>query len=418
MKFIAYPFSKVSLAFWVMYSSSVFATENVSEIGGVIVTASGSAQQLKNAPASVTVINQQQLKNQPATNLIDMLKDVPSVAISGSGVNKQDIALRGLPADYTLILVDGKRQNSRESRLNGNGGFESGFIPPIGAISRIEVVRGPMSSLYGSDAMGGVVNIITKEASKEWTGAFSLGGTLQENDNAGSGYDSSFFLSGPIIANKLGVQAYGGGNFRQEDKFVGGFNKNNNKNINTKLTFTPTEKQTLIFEMGRNVQKKSETAGKSLALQTCRAGSCTQNSNVTTVASRNHWSLSYLVDWDILRSELSVYQEKARRQLEYVTGYNSRQPEITNTVVDAKFMLPIQKHFLVFGGQYQHGKLSDDSVKSVNQVTNPRTGATRSTADFTLTTNKAIQKSVFLEDEIIMKNMVRIGILEVMWYIT
>lgn len=400
MKFTLSAFSKISLALWAIYNIPALAAEEAAALGEIVVTASGSAQQLKNAPASVTVINQQQLKNQPANNLTEMLKDVPGVGTSGSNVNKQDIALRGLPADYTLILVDGKRQNTRESRPNGNGGFEGGFIPPVGAISRIEVVRGPMSSLYGSDAMGGVVNIITKEATKEWTGTFSLGGSVQEKSEAGNGYDGSFFLSGPIVTDKLGIQLYGGGNFRQEDEFVGGFNKNNNKNINTKLTFTPTEKQKFVFDLGRNVQKKTETAGKSLALQTCRGNSCTQNRDFTTVATRNHWGVSYFADWDAIRSELRVYQEKARRQLEYVTGYENRQPEITNTVVDAKFMLPLQKHFFVFGGQYQHAKLADDSVQSVTQVTNPRTGATRSTANFALTNNKAIQKSLFLEDEI------------------
>ena len=61
-------------------------------------------------------------------------------------INKK-LLLRGLPGEYTLILVDGRRQNSRESRPNGSGGYEGGFIPPADAIERIEVIRGPMSSL-------------------------------------------------------------------------------------------------------------------------------------------------------------------------------------------------------------------------------------------------------------------------------
>src|SRR3546814_10078892 len=70
-------------------------------------------------------------------------------------------------ASYTLILVDGKRVSTRETQTNGSTGTDQSWVPPLEAIERIEVVRGPMSSLYGSDAMGGVVNIITRKVPKE-----------------------------------------------------------------------------------------------------------------------------------------------------------------------------------------------------------------------------------------------------------
>src|SRR5690606_8924719 len=120
--------------------------------------------------------------------------------------SKSDISIRGLSGDYTLLLVNGRRQNTRESRPNGSGGFEAGFMPPLAAIERIEVVRGPMSSLYGSDAMGGIVNVITKDFTPEWTGSLSAGGILQESSDAGNTANSSFFLSGPLVDNKLGIQ--------------------------------------------------------------------------------------------------------------------------------------------------------------------------------------------------------------------
>lgn len=130
-------------------------------------------------------MNKEQLKQHPSNRLEEALQDIPGVNVSGSNVNKSDISIRGLPADYTLIMVDGRRQNTRESRPNGNGGFEGAFIPPVNAIERIEVVRGPMSSLYGSDAMGGVVNIITKNVTKEWTGSASVGFTAHDKSTFG-----------------------------------------------------------------------------------------------------------------------------------------------------------------------------------------------------------------------------------------
>lgn len=201
--------------------SSFSATAADNKTDTMVVSASGFSQQLRDAPASVTVISADQLQNKPVRDLADAVKDVEGVSIVGAA-NKQDINIRGLPGEYTLILVDGRRQNSRESRPNGSGGFEAGFMPPVEAIERIEVIRGPMSSLYGSDAMGGVINIITKKVTNEWHGSVTTGAIIQENSDSGNSTDGNFYLSGPLIQDKLGLQLYGGGNYRQEDKILEG----------------------------------------------------------------------------------------------------------------------------------------------------------------------------------------------------
>lgn len=223
----------------------------------MIVSASGYSQQLRDAPASITVISKEQLQNKPVRDLADAVKDVEGVSIVGSA-NKQDINIRGLPGEYTLILVDGRRQNSRESRPNGSGGFEAGFMPPVEAIERIEVIRGPMSSLYGSDAMGGVINIITKKVTNEWHGNVAIGGILQENSESGDSTDGNFYLSGPLVNDKLGLQLYGGGDYRQEDKITDGHNKRDNRSLTAKLTFTPLDNQTFLLEAGRTTKNVTE----------------------------------------------------------------------------------------------------------------------------------------------------------------
>lgn len=371
-------------------SLPAFAQEDPDKM---IVTASGYSQQLRDAPASITVISKEQLQNKPVRDLADAVKDVEGVSIVGSA-NKQDINIRGLPGEYTLILVDGRRQNSRESRPNGSGGFEAGFMPPVEAIERIEVIRGPMSSLYGSDAMGGVINIITKKVTNEWHGNVALGGILQENRDSGDSTDGNFYLSGPLINDKLGLQLYGGGDYRQEDKITEGHNKRDNRSLTAKLTFTPLENQTFLLEAGRTTQEHTSTPGKSFAEYTMRGESKQKNTKTEIHNDRNHFALTYKGDWDLFNTELSVYQEQTKRNTksevkdsagDYHFVYEARVPEITNTVVDGKVVAFLPDNILTVGGQFQHARLKDTSA----------TGK-KTTEDTTL---RAEQYAFFLEDE-------------------
>ena len=94
------------------------------------------------------------------------LRDVEGIDVGLEASDKNGratISMRGLPSEYTLVLIDGRRQsNVGQLYPNNFGGGQFAYLPPLDAIERIEVVRGPMSTLYGSDAMGGVINIITR----------------------------------------------------------------------------------------------------------------------------------------------------------------------------------------------------------------------------------------------------------------
>ncbi len=173
----------------------------------LVVTASATEQNVKDAPASISVITQQDLQRKPVQNLKDVLRDVPGVQLTNEGDNRKGVSIRGLSSSYTLILVDGKRVNSRNAVFRHND-FDLNWIP-VDAIERIEVVRGPMSSLYGSDALGGVVNIITKKIGQKWTGTLSADTTIQEHRDRGDTYNGQFFTSGPLIDGVLGMKAYG-----------------------------------------------------------------------------------------------------------------------------------------------------------------------------------------------------------------
>ncbi len=149
------------------------ADASTKDLDTVVVTASGNQQWIKDAPASISVISREDIERQPVPDLATLLSRVPGVTGGLSAVGEQSkIKLRGMPSNYTLVLVDGKRMGSSAATnyRPDLGRQDLNWISPD-QIERIEVVRGPMSSLYGSDAMGGVINIITKRIGDDWNGS-------------------------------------------------------------------------------------------------------------------------------------------------------------------------------------------------------------------------------------------------------
>jgi outer membrane receptor for ferrienterochelin and colicins len=136
----------------------------------IVVTASGSAVTLRDAPASVTVLTQEDIERTPAQDLGDLLATVEGITVGRAG-NAEHRADPRPRERYTLFLVDGKRVTSAPNLFRGND-FDSGWVP-LDAIDHIEIVRGPMSSFYGSDAIGGVINIITKPVADEMAGSLT-----------------------------------------------------------------------------------------------------------------------------------------------------------------------------------------------------------------------------------------------------
>ncbi|WDL69340.1 TonB-dependent receptor [Helicobacter winghamensis] len=164
-----------------------------------VVSASGFEQDIKEAPASISVISKDEILNRPIRDLGDIVQEVPGVSTMVGKTGATTIQMRGMASKYTLILVDGKRVNM-DSGFDGNG-FDStsGFIPPTSMIERVEVIRGPASTLYGSDAMGGVINIITKKNADKFTGSVAFETRLQEHhDTWGNLYGVNSSVFAPI----------------------------------------------------------------------------------------------------------------------------------------------------------------------------------------------------------------------------
>lgn len=332
----------------------------------VVVSATGFEQNLRDAPASVSVIPREEIEKNAFHDLTDALRTVQGVAVTGTA-DKQDIFIRGLPGEYTLILVDGKRQSTREARTNGSSGFEQSFIPPASAIERIEVVRGPMSSLYGSDAMGGVINIITRKVPEKWTGSFTLDGTANQHSEYGNTAQGSYYVGGPIAPNVVGMQLWGRGLGREEDDIISGTPKKKEADITGKVTVTPNENHDLTFEAGHTKLRRYSTVGHNIERteNISRRPVNTYNTN-----DRDHWSVGYTGRFGWTTGEFSLQQETAQRtnyswdDATHDYAANLRSPEIRNTVFDGKFTTPFElfgNHTLVTGGQFNKGVLTDQN---------------------------------------------------------
>lgn len=268
------PFSRSLLACSVFAVSSVALANETIDFGNVVVSASGFEQKITDAPASISVVSNEDLKKKRYNNLAQALDDVEGIDVKQSTgkTGGLEISMRGMPSDYTLVLIDGRRQKPAGNVTpNGFSDTSTSFMPPMSAIERIEVIRGPMSTLYGSDAMGGVINIITKKVNSEWSGSVTVDHTFQENRDFGDTSNTSFYASGPVVEDLLGLTVRGSFFDRQESDLTYGSGVNVSKrgpspvagqnfNLGARVNFTPSDNHdfALDFEKGRQRYKNND----------------------------------------------------------------------------------------------------------------------------------------------------------------
>ena len=149
----------------------VSGSQNMDEI---VVTATRLETPGREVGSSITVITAEQIREQGKTTVADVLRSIPSLTVAQSGGPGQvaSVFLRGAKSEHTLVLIDGVEMNDPSSTGRG---FDFGKLT-VSNIERIEIVRGPQSTLYGSDAMGGVINIITKKGTGGFSGFLSASG--------------------------------------------------------------------------------------------------------------------------------------------------------------------------------------------------------------------------------------------------
>ena len=221
-------------------SAPAFAeTAALAEGGGdtIIVTASRSEQPLSETGRSITVIDEDQIERTQSTTVTDLLRGVPGVTFSRNGGigTSTSVFIRGADSTHTVALIDGVKLNDPSSP---GGGFNFGNLL-TGNISRIEVLRGSQSVIWGSQAMGGVINTVTREPTDD----------LSINARAEYGYRESGNVvgnvsgrSGPVAAS-VGAGYYHSEGISAFNEDRGGEERDGHRNFgaNGKVEITLTD---------------------------------------------------------------------------------------------------------------------------------------------------------------------------------
>lgn len=157
-------------------------TASAPQLDEMVVTANRMATPIDNTVTSVEVITQQDIEHQGTADLVTLLRDVAGVDVARTGGlgSQTSIFMRGGNSNHVLVLVDGVRVASTNTSRYG---FEN---MPLAQIERIEIIRGPRAALWGSDAVGGVIQIFTKQT-QGFSGSISLGAFQTKGIQAGFG---------------------------------------------------------------------------------------------------------------------------------------------------------------------------------------------------------------------------------------
>lgn len=347
------------------------------ELEEVVVTAAGFEQRIEQAPASITLISRAQIEEIRAVSLVEILADVVGVDV-GAPVGKtggQTINIRGMGSDYTLVLIDGRRQNPAGNVTpNGFGETSTSFLPPVGAIERVEVVRGPVATLYGSDAMGGVVNIITRKVGDAWTGTGTAHYTLQGDDAFGAIWGGNLYVAGPLIPDRVGLAVRGSWSEREASSLtfeqvggaqapVTGFGRSSTANeiwsLGGRLSFDlhPDHDLWLDVDTGRQWYDNSKGQMGTLGVAGGYGPALEFNRDQQVLA--HDWRLPF----GVLESTLSRNTTEKRGRivpaLVPVTGGQSRTVESTSLIFDTKLHSQWRDHAFTVGGQYWDAEMID-----------------------------------------------------------
>lgn len=215
MKFYGIVFCLVVLC----QAQGAFGQEDTTRLEDLVVTATRSDMSLEEVGSSVTVITADDLERQQKRLVLDALREVPGLDVirNGGPGGATMVAIRGAKAEQTLVLIDGSRVNDPSTIGNS---FDFANLTTDN-IERIEILRGPQSTLYGSDAIGGVINIITRRGEGRLQGTVSIEGgsfaTVREQATISGGLEKLDYSLGLSRLDTGGISSAGKNYGNRED---------------------------------------------------------------------------------------------------------------------------------------------------------------------------------------------------------
>lgn len=192
----------------VVWGGTAFAAEDLQEFAleDMVVTATRTESKMVDVPVNTTVISAEKIADRHYLGVADVLKDVPGATVMDTGVGayEKKVVLNG--DERVLVLVDGKRVNIDMGTMS-RASYDLNQMPDVSLIERIEVVKGHGGALYGSDAVGGVVNIITKKVDHSY-GKVSMGFGSHQARDAKAMYTIKEGKTGVMVAASKYKQGY------------------------------------------------------------------------------------------------------------------------------------------------------------------------------------------------------------------
>lgn len=359
----------------------------------IVVSASGAEQFVAEAPASITVLTREELQREQITSLADALRGVQGINVNAldardGKTGNQSISLRGLPRDYTLVLIDGVRQNPAATVApNSFSDSQSVFMPPIAAIERIEIIRGPMSTLYGADALGGVVNIITRKPGQEWTGSVNLSHTFQNHSEYGGKSLLEGYASGALGDERLTGQFFTrlyersashleipGTTLSLTDNRTMGQNPvaADAQTFGTRFQFDANSQHQLSLAYYHNRQSYNNDIGQMGRIRRDADGRLRDGYDTELGFKRDQWVAEYraLLDFGVWHTQYAYdAMETTGRTIAENAGYadrtgSARELKLSTQLLNSRLMIPVGDHTLTFGGQFLDPRFKDDLIGS------------------------------------------------------
>ncbi|MFC3394230.1 TonB-dependent receptor domain-containing protein [Brenneria rubrifaciens] len=348
---------------------AVAPAENATDDETIVVTATQTKHTALSAPASVSVVTRADLEKMAVNNISDAVKKLPGINLNPSTTyGRQEIKIRGMRADYTLLLVNGRRINARETLASNMGNDFDLSSVPVSAIDRIEVIRGPMSSLYGADALGGVVNVILRQPGNDAEGEIGYNFEVPTEGSGGDHNRLNGYVSGPLLENKLLGSLIVDGGKRDAWRTDQSLNQNTDAleqrdyvNVLGNLTWLIDGRQSLDFDATYTKDDRD--------VYWNNYGSATHN---LQELERLGLGLTHNGSWDNIDTRLRYYYEDI--ELMDNSQLNGGAADITqdNHTVDGQISGYLGDHLLTGGGEYRltslkHSMNLTDGTVDVNQ---------------------------------------------------